>query len=129
MNICPCESGKKYEDCCKKYIKGTLVPSTAELLMRSRYTAYVVGEIDYILKTHDPSTVSDISRDTVADWSESSKWEGLEIVKTKAGKVRDKKGIVEFKASYIVNDKRHTHHEKSLFVKIKGRWYYHGWAE
>ncbi|WP_372714603.1 YchJ family metal-binding protein [Ilyobacter sp.] len=51
------------------------------------------------------------------------------MVKTKAGKVRDRKGTVEFKAHYINNEKSHVHHEKSQFIKIKGRWYYHGWAE
>ena len=129
MKTCPCGSGKKYEDCCKKYIKKTLIPPTAELLMRSRYTAYVIGDFDYILETHDPATVSDVSRDSIVAWSESSEWEGLEIVKTKAGKVKDKKGIVEFKAYYRSSGEDHIHHEKSFFIKIKGRWYYHGWAE
>ncbi|WP_319371715.1 YchJ family protein [uncultured Ilyobacter sp.] len=129
MTVCPCKSGKKYEECCKKYIKGTLLPPTAELLMRSRYTAYTIGDIDYILETHDPETVSDISRDTVLAWSESSKWQGLEIVNIKSGKVRDKKGIVEFKVYYTVEEKNQVHHERSQFIKTKGRWYYHGWAK
>lgn len=129
MIICPCGSGKKYEECCKIYIEGTLLPPTAELLMRSRYTAYTINDVDYILETHDPETVSEMDRDAVLDWSLSSKWEGLEIVKTKAGKVRDKKGTVEFRAYYTADEKKQIHHEKSQFIKIKGRWYYHGWAE
>jgi SEC-C motif-containing protein len=129
MRLCPCGSEKKYEECCKKYIEGTLLPPTAEILMRSRYTAYTIGEIDYILDTHDPETVSDVSIDSVLAWSGSSIWKGLEIIRTKGGKVRDKKGTVEFKAYYTAEEKNQIHHEKSQFIKIKGRWYYHGWAE
>ena len=129
MTFCPCGSGKIYEECCKKYIEGILAPPTAEILMRSRYTAYTLGAVDYIIETHDPETVSDVERESILAWSKSSEWKGLEIVKTKSGKVRDKKGTVEFKAHYINSEKSHVHHEKSQFIKIKGRWYYHGWAE
>ncbi|BBD09151.1 SEC-C motif domain-containing protein [Desulfovibrio ferrophilus] len=44
---CPCGSGKEYTACCEPIINGTPAP-TAEALMRSRYSAYVVGNIDYI---------------------------------------------------------------------------------
>ncbi|MDR1126989.1 MAG: SEC-C domain-containing protein, partial [Treponema sp.] len=48
---CPCGSGKQYTDCCEPFILGVQKPLTAEALMRSRYTAYTVHAVDYIVST------------------------------------------------------------------------------
>lgn len=126
---CPCGRNKKYEECCKPYIKRVKTPPTAELLMRSRYTAYTMEETDYIWNSHDPETRSEINREDIANWAKSVDWKGLEIIKTKQGKARDKKGIVEFKAYYEAEGNKQIHHEKSQFIKKSGKWFYYGWAK
>jgi SEC-C motif-containing protein len=127
--MCPCGSKKEYDECCELYIKGIKTPPTAELLMKSRYTAYTMGEVEYIIDSHDLETRSEINREDILNWSKSANWKKLEIIKTKLGKVRDKKGIVEFKAFYEQEENEQIHHEKSQFIKISGKWYYHGWAK
>ena len=81
---------------CMEYIEGKAEPKTAEELMKSRYTAYTIGNIDYIIDTHDPSTSKDISKEETEEWAKSSEWLGLEIIATEAGSTSDDKGVVEF---------------------------------
>ncbi len=124
MANCVCGSGKEQTDCCSKYLTGEKVPLTAEELMRSRYYAYTVQDIDYIMTTHDSDTVGSISRDVLSDWAKYSKWISLEIVSKEQGNENDDKGIVEFIAIYEVDGVINRHHERSLFVKKDGKWYY-----
>lgn len=114
---------KKYMD----FLEGKGRPETAEDLMKSRYAAYTVGNIDYIMETHDPATREGISMEETEEWAKSSEWLGLEIIATEAGSPSDDKGVVEFKATYKENGEVQVHHEKSAFIKIEGQWYYHGW--
>ena len=51
-------------------------------------------------------------------------WQSLEIIKTEAGTALDTEGVVEFKASYLVDDKTETLHEVSRFIKENNRWVY-----
>ncbi len=114
---CYCDSGLGYEDCCGIYHKNYAAPN-ALALMRSRYSAYVLHDADYILKTTFPGERKFYSRETILEWSESSKWGGLEIVSFDTE-------MVEFKAFY--KDKNHqayVHHEKSNFQQVEGKWYY-----
>ena len=53
---CPCQSGQKYDRCCRPFIIGEKQAETAEQLMRARYTAHSQIEMDFIEKTHDPKT-------------------------------------------------------------------------
>lgn len=114
---------KKYLD----FAEGKGTPETAEELMKSRYAAYTVGNIDYIMETHDPATREGISVEETEEWAKSSEWLGLEIISTEGGSPSDDQGIVEFKATYREAGEVQVHHEKSAFVKIEGKWYYHGW--
>ena len=77
-----------------------LVLATAEALMRSRYTAYTLQDIDYLASTLDANQLRDFDRDTTETWARDSNWLGLEIVNTSAGSAADKDGTVEFKARY-----------------------------
>jgi SEC-C motif-containing protein len=92
--------------------------------MRSRYTAYTQGTIDYVVDTHDPASRDDVDRDAAGKWSESAEWLGLEIVDTEAGGEGDDAGVVEFIATYQVEGVEHKHHERSTFLRDDGRWYY-----
>jgi len=123
MAECPCGSGAEYEKCCGIYIQGGILPPTAEKLMRARYTAYTRGEIDFIMDTHEVEKgEEEASRKATEDWSKGSVWQGLEILKTVKGGESDTEGTVEFKAHYMVDRARHSHHEISRFEKKEGKW-------
>ena len=75
-------------------------PPTAEALMRSRYTAFVHGDIDYLEDTLAPGTRDDFDRKAITHWAKQSQWLGLEILSTEAGREDDDSGYVEFIASF-----------------------------
>jgi len=92
--------------------------------MRSRYTAYVLGEIDYILGSLHPEHNQDVDRNATETWSKQADWKSLEIVATEAGGPSDDKGTVEFKAHFELNGVAQVHHERATFARHNGRWYY-----
>ena len=122
--ICPCGSGRNLEACCGPYLAGTASAPTAEALMRSRYTAYVKHDIDYIVDTCTKNEAEGIDVDSTRQWSEQSDWLGLQIVRTEKGGAMDNEGLVEFIASYKFQGKKEDHHEKALFVKKAGSWFF-----
>ena len=115
---CPCGSETTYEACCGPLIAGAAAP-TAEALMRSRYTAYVRGEIDYILATYAPSAAADVDRDATEKWSKGTTWLGLTIVATEKGGPADEEGAVEFIARHSATKggKELLHHERATFTR------------
>lgn len=123
---CPCGSGTDFKDCCDPYLKGEKLPPTAEELMRSRYSAFSRGDVDYLKKTLAPESRSDFDENSVRDWATKSKWLGLEIKRTEGGQAGDTTGVVEFIARYAVNGQSFDHHELSQFRKDSdtGQWYF-----
>jgi SEC-C motif-containing protein len=86
--------------------------------MRSRFSAYATGAIDYLIETTHSSTRKRFSRKDIEDWSRSNKWLKLEVLKTT-------ESTVEFKAYYVHGlSPIQVHHERSNFKKEDGRWYY-----
>ena len=124
MPSCPCGLPKPYEQCCRPYILEKDFAPTAEALMRSRYSAYVMGQIQYIAKTHLETGQDDFDVEAARKWSEESDWKGLEIVQVEKGGPKDEEGVVEFMASYISEGVLHKHHERSHFIKADGKWLY-----
>lgn len=124
MSHCPCGHEKQFSECCEPLHLGTRQAATAEELMRSRYSAFVKGAVDYIIETNHADTRHEINRDEVEQWSKASQWQGLEIVKTEAGSASDDSGMVEFRANYTVEGNPVVHHEKGDFSKVDGRWYF-----
>lgn len=114
---CDCGLDNRYLDCCGKYIEQGLYPQNAEALMRSRYTAYCLINIPYLLKTWHPDTRPELSADVLAP----TQWQRLEVLNTKNGL---KKSTVEFKAFYNEDGEEKCLHEHSVFKKVKNRWYY-----
>ena len=100
------------------------MPETAEQLMRSRYTAYTKGKVDYLLKTHESTSRPTKERNKLLKWMNSVEWLGLVIVKTEKGLATDYAGKVEFRAIFIEDDFTQAIHEESTFVKNKGSWLY-----
>jgi SEC-C motif domain protein len=138
---CPCESGRTYFECCgpfHAFIRAGLVAKmppgaaqtdgfhidevhapTPEALMRSRYSAYVLGLADYLLATWHPSTTPG----ELELWP--VKWLGLEV---REHEQSGDAGVVEFVARYRSYDhaggRAERLHEISRFVRSEGRWYY-----
>jgi SEC-C motif-containing protein len=115
---CPCDSGQSYGDCCGVWHAGFAQghhAATPEALMRSRYSAYVLGLIDYLLATWHPSTSpGELELSPV-------KWLGLEVRHAQA---TGDAGVVEFVARYRESGRGVRLHEISRFVCEDGRWLY-----
>jgi SEC-C motif domain protein len=121
---CECGIGESTEACCGRFFGGQQHPATAEELMRSRYTAFASGEIDYIMNTHHPRKVAEIDRRGVETWSKNATWHSLEILSTHEGGPDDERGEVEFVARYSMGGFRQAHQERAEFERSNGRWYY-----
>ncbi len=115
---CPCGSGLELAACCGQWHSGMALgvfAPTPEALMRSRYSAYVLGLIEYLLATWHPSTSpGELELQPV-------KWLGLEV--RHAAQTGDA-GVVEFVARCRVNGRAERMHEISRFVREQGRWLY-----
>ena len=117
---CPCQSGKTYNHCCRPWHDGKTAP-TAEQLMRSRYSAYVLNNGAYLHRTWHSQT-----RPTKKSLMqlEATEWQGLQILRTEQGLETDNQGIVEFIASFQVQDQIQQMQETSRFLRENGRWVY-----
>lgn len=119
---CHCGRAASYTECCEKIHNNTAQAQTAEDLMRARYSAFVVGDIDFIMKSHLGDSKDEADREALQTWSKESEWLGLEVVSTEKGAVEDKTGVVEFKAQFKAGGEKHTHHERASFAKVDGYW-------
>ena len=116
---CPCGTALPYAECCGRVHDGTATAATAAQLMRSRYSAFAVGDPAYLLATWHPTTRP---RELILD--PSVRWTGLEILATARGALLDADGMVEFRAHHVVDGVAGTQHERSRFVREDGRWWY-----
>ncbi len=121
---CPCGSQKNYDSCCEPIIKGAVSAPTAEVLMRARYSAHVKAEVKFIKDSLAPEARRDFDEAGVREWSKKSEWLGLQVLSVKQGLESDKKGTVEFVATYKVGGKTTEHHEVAQFRKdpSKNQW-------
>jgi SEC-C motif-containing protein len=94
--------------------------------MRSRYTAYVVGAIDYIFETCHENIKSRLEYEGTKKWSEKAKWQGLKIIAVSGGEETAGKGTVHFEAYYEQDFMSHIYHEIAKFEKYDDRWLYVG---
>lgn len=122
--FCPCGSQILYTECCQPIIKGLRNADTAEELMRSRYSAYVNVEIDYLINSTHITQRHLYTEENLREWAENSKWLKLEIINTKDGNKNNSTGYVEFKAYYLEDNQEKVHHELSLFKKENGIWFF-----
>jgi SEC-C motif-containing protein len=121
---CPCTSKALYDRCCGPYISGAKVPETAELLMRSRFSAYALGKVQYLIETTAEAERAALDAEELAVYCKAVRCVGLKIVAREAGGPGDETGTVKFHASLQVNGKRNLHIELSRFVREEGRWRY-----
>jgi SEC-C motif-containing protein len=116
---CPCHSGQNYENCCQPLHLG-LEASNAERLMRARYSAYTLKNVDFIKKSwHHSTRPNDLTEIDL----QGLKWLGLEIIESLTQDTQH--ATVTFKAKFRTGtQKTQTLHEISHFVLENGHWYY-----
>jgi SEC-C motif-containing protein len=116
--VCYCGSSNSYKECCEKFINSSQNAPTAEALMRSRYSAYATQAVGYLIATTAVFQRKLLIKSDILEWSQSNKWNKLEIIKAT-------ENTVEFKAYYTdSNNLSYIHHEKSTFIIEDGKWYY-----
>lgn len=115
---CPCGSEQEAANCCLPFVKGEKYPQTAEALMRSRYTAYVLANAAYLIDTTHPRTRHLYSKKSILQWAKDNQWLGLNIEEATTTTVtffaffKDQTGT------------EHRHYEHSTFEALGGKLYY-----
>lgn len=121
-DTCPCgglPAGAALGKCCLPLLEGARTADTAEALMRSRFTAFALGDADYLFRTWHPRTrPADTQPDAEVEWT------SLDILDTVDGAAGEATGIVEFAAHYRAGGRPGTMRERSSFVIRAGRWFY-----
>jgi len=118
---CPCGCIRSLAQCCDLYISKQQTALTAEALMRSRYSAYVLGEVDYLLDSW-----SSLTRPQQLELNTETHWKRLQLIECVAGGVDDGEGIVEFIATYKHQGKTQKIQERSRFIREQDLWVYWG---
>lgn len=122
---CPCGSGRQYADCCEPFHHGA-TPDSPESLMRSRYSAYAKGLIDYVIDTTDPlgkAWDGDMTAwvDRIRKFSNKTTFDGVRILSTH---VEGDAGVVRFHARLKAKSGDLSFTETSQFTRRDGRWLY-----
>ncbi|MCJ8313697.1 MAG: YchJ family protein [Saccharospirillaceae bacterium] len=115
--ICFCDSLQLFKDCCEPFLSNTSKPDTCEQLMRSRYSAYVTANIDYLIQTTAEESREESDAETMKQWAQQANWIKLELINASENQV-------EFKAYYILGNKLEAIHETSDFIKENDSWVY-----
>ncbi|MFI6506798.1 YchJ family protein [Streptosporangium sp. NPDC050855] len=118
---CPCGLPASYADCCGRLHGGETSAATAEALMRSRFSAFGVGDAAYLLSTWHPST-----RPPGVELDDRIRWTRLEVLETTGGSAVHTEGTVRFRAHYVERGRAGHLDEHSRFARHAGRWVYVG---
>ena len=121
---CWCGNPSTPDNCCGPIIDATANAQTAEQLMRSRFSAFCCGNIDYLISSHHPSKRQADDRQTLEATISQCKWLRLDIVNTENGQVDDEHGQVEYIATYTQHNELYQLREDSAFVKENHQWFY-----
>lgn len=116
---CPCGLGTSYDGCCGRLHRGDSKATTAERVMRARYTAFVVGDDDYLTRSWHPAT-----RPRTVTGEPGVEWLGLDVLGVTGGGPFDSDGTVEFAAHYRAGTQDGVLHERSRFVRHEREWVY-----
>jgi SEC-C motif-containing protein len=116
---CPCGSGEAYDDCCGRFHRGEASAPTADALMRSRYSAFAVGNVGYLWETWHPRT-----RPAQVILPEGGRWTRLDVLGRSGGGMFDTDGTVEFEAHYEIAGQIGVERQNSKFVRENKRWLY-----
>ncbi|MCV9929449.1 YchJ family metal-binding protein [Flavobacterium sp. LS1R49] len=115
---CYCDTGLDFDNCCGLYLKNKQKAPTALTLMRSRFSAYVIKDADYLMATTHPSERIYYSKEEILKWATANEWIRLEIINFT-------EVTVAFKAYFLDDNKLpQIHYEFSTFKQENGVWYY-----
>lgn len=122
---CPCSSGKPYVKCCAVYHQGK-EPKTAVALMRSRFSAYAMNQVTYLIRTTHPRHPSlsknpGLWKEEILRFSMNTRFERLEVLDSK--EVGDRATVI-FIAHLRRGEEDVSFTEKSCFSRVDGRWLY-----
>ena len=92
--------------------------------MRSRFSAYALGKVDYLIATRPEAKRAEENRDELREYCKSVSCVGLKIISREKGAKGDDTGVVTFHASLQANGRRTLHIETSTFARENGRWVY-----
>jgi SEC-C motif-containing protein len=123
MSQCPCGSGKALDACCGPILAGSPAASP-EALMRSRYTAYVLCDMDHLVRSLAPESRGDHDRAAAEQWAKSTEWLGMQVLSTQGGQPGETTGVVDFQVRFRQNGLEQTHHETSNFRRDGESWVY-----
>lgn len=121
---CPCGSQQTFSQCCQPLLSGEQHATTAQALMRSRYSAFATANIDYLIDTLHPEKRQPQDAELLSQALQHTRWLGLQVRNCEKGLEQDERGTVEFVATWSEAGQSGFLHEKSSFVKLDGRWYY-----
>ena len=122
---CYCGRAKIFNDCCGAILSGRHRAVTAEDLMRARYCAYVIGDMDFLYRSLHPEQRPFYDLEATEQFAGQSQWLSLQVVGTERGGDKDARGSVGFIAEYRHLGQRRQHREHSLFKRYKGDWYFY----
>ena len=120
---CPCGSSLPLTGCCGLYHLGAAAPS-AEALMRSRYSAYALGLVDYLVHSTLPAQQKNLDQTAIRTWSLNSTWLGLEVEHAELIEGEPQHAYVTFIARWLDDGAEHSHRERSAFVRNNGNWFF-----
>lgn len=122
MTQCYCGSEKEYAECCQPVHRDHHQAHTPEQLMRARYSAHVLGMVDFVVNTYHPSCQAESQRAAIAE-SIHSDWQQLEVLRSAPGS-HPNEGFVHFKAYLLEDQQTFCLEELSRFLREDGLWYY-----
>jgi SEC-C motif domain protein len=122
---CPCCSDMPYRDCCAVYHQGKEAEN-ALVLMRSRYSAYALNNVEYIMRTthpRHPAVSQNLQhwKEEILKFAMKTDFERLEVLDFKE---QPDRAIVVFIAHLTQDDEDMSFTERSFFSKVDGRWLY-----
>lgn len=120
--VCPCGLAA-YQNCCQPLHLGLKKAQTAQQLMRSRYSAFALQQIEYLVQTTALGQQKYLDVEAIFQWSKQNQWLALEIVDHNE-KIDKQHAMVEFIAHYQDQQQKQAHHEKSYFVQHQAQWYF-----
>ncbi|WP_458023137.1 YchJ family protein [Kosakonia sp. BK9b] len=120
---CPCGSALEYSLCCQPYLSGAQLPPEPSHLMRSRYTAFVLHQADYLINTWHPSCGAEAFRHQLEANFPQTTWLGLTLFEHAYGE-KGNEGYVSFVARFSEQGQAGAIIERSRFLKENGKWYY-----
>ena len=118
--LCYCGSAKTFTLCCQPFLTGLATPSNCEVLMRSRYSAYCLRDIDYIYRTYHSSCRADNPKQALAAFADNSHFIALKVLSCEQS---CQQGYVSFNVRYIQQNVLYEFTERSRFV-LEDAWYY-----